>query len=185
MTRIARPFDPSRLRETGPGIFYGDSDIATADRDLIRYLKDRAFTTALGRARFCAHPAPDAAQHDMLIVTHQSSYIAPHRHRIKSETFLLLEGQVDAIIFDDSGQRCEILPMGAPDSGRCFFYRMPSGRFHSQKILSESIVFLESTLGPFDVASSEYAPWAPAPNQWEAGRAFIEQCYGQAASAAR
>lgn len=183
MTSIGRPFDPGRLREAGPGIFYGDVDIAMADRALVQFLKDRASATPLGRARFCAHPAPDAAQHDMLIVTHRSSYVAPHRHRAKSETFLVLEGQVDAIIFDETGLRCEIVPMGTPESGRCFFYRMPPGRFHSQKILSDNIVFFESTKGPFDATSSEYAPWAPAPNQAEAGRAFIEQCYARAAPA--
>jgi cupin fold WbuC family metalloprotein len=182
MNKMVRPFDPARLREAGPGIFYGDVDIAMADQALIQFLKDHASSTPLRRARFCAHPAPDATQHDMLIVTHQSSYVAPHRHRAKSETFLVLEGRVDAIIFDETGQNCEILPMGTQDSGRCFFYRMPPGRFHSQRILSENIVFFESTKGPFDASSSEYAPWAPAPNQADAGRAFIEQCYSRAAS---
>src|SRR5581483_6182375 len=41
-------------------------------------LKHSARTNSKRRARFCAHPSPDAEHHDMLIVSLLVSYVTPH-----------------------------------------------------------------------------------------------------------
>jgi cupin fold WbuC family metalloprotein len=161
------------LTEKGEGIYYAPHPLPVADRQLIDFLKHVASTTPRRRARFCAHPSADSDQHDMLIVSHRDTYIAPHQHFGKSETFTVLEGDVDIILFDETGDVTELIAMGPPASGKPFFYRMPPGRFHALAIRSEHLVFLESTKGPFRASDSESAPWAPGPQETDRGKAFI------------
>ena len=166
----------SDLDEVSSGVFYPKSSCAkffTANWELLRFLKEKAANTPLRRARVCVHPDPQADQHDMLIASHRDTYVAPHNHPRKSESFLVMEGFADIFLFNNDGSVSEVIPMGPPDSGRSFMYRMPAGQFHSLMIYSEVLLFMESTRGPFDLAQTTYADWAPAPDQIEAGRAYL------------
>jgi cupin fold WbuC family metalloprotein len=121
----------------------------------------------------CAHPNAAAEQHDMLIVSRSETYVAPHRHPAKTETCLVIEGEADALLFDEQGQLADLLAMGPAGSGRPFFYRMPANRFHSLVIRSEALVFVESTKGPFRAEDTEFASWAPGSERTEAGRSYL------------
>lgn len=159
-------------REESPGIFYTDTALVTADQTAIDRLKRAAQASPLRRARLCAHPAADAVQHDMLIVSHRDTYVAPHRHLDKSETLLVIEGSAKVLLFDESGQPTRAFTMAPAATGKPFFYRMPARAFHSLLIESEFLVFVESTKGPFRREDSENAPWAPGPQDAEGGRQF-------------
>jgi dTDP-4-dehydrorhamnose reductase len=161
------------LIEVAEGVFYSPYSLPLVDSGLIEFLKQVASTCPLRRARFCAHLAPEAEQHDMLVVTHRDSYVAPHRHENKSETFVILEGSVDMILFNERGAVEKIVKMGVPASGLPFFYRMPPRQFHSLAIESELLVFLESTKGPFKFEDRDHASWAPYYKDTENGKAFI------------
>ena len=166
---------PAGWTEPTPGVFYTDDTVVRADAETVAFLKSAATVNPLRRARLCAHPAPDAAQHDMIIVSHSSTYVPPHRHLRKSESFLVLEGRVTAILFAEDGGVTRAFDLAPVDSGETFFYRMPPGQFHSQVILDDWLVFVESTMGPFVPAESETAPWAPAQSEPEAGHAFLRR----------
>jgi len=161
------------LVETGQGIFYAARPLPITDASLVAFLKQTACAIPPRRARFCAHPAADAAQHDMLIACHRDSYVPPHRHLDKTESFVVLEGVADVLLFGESGKLETVLRMGPLSTGRPFFYRMPARQYHSLSIESEWLVFVESTIGPFRPDASENAPWAPSPDQMDLGRAFI------------
>jgi len=89
------------LTEVAEGIFYSPHPLPLVSQDVIAILKTSARENSRHRARFCAHPAPDAEQHDMLIVSHRDTYVAPHRHLEKSETFVVLEGAADIMLFGE------------------------------------------------------------------------------------
>jgi len=161
------------LKAVAEGVYYSPHPLPLVDSSIIAFLKDVARTCSLGRARFCAHPSPQADQHDMLIVTHRDSYVTPHRHITKSETFVVLEGSADLILFDGAGAVEKIVRMGAPTSGLPFFYRMPPRQFHSLAIQSEFLVFLENTKGPFSLDDREHASWAPTFDDDGNGKAYI------------
>lgn len=161
------------LAEVAPGIFYTQSSLVMADESMIEFLKAAALRTPSRRARLCAHPSPDATQHDMLIVSLRSTYVAPHRHLAKSESMLVIEGRADALIFDDAGAVTQRVPMGPTGSGRTFFYRMPERIFHSLSIETDMLVFVESTKGPFRAEDSENASWAPIYTDVADGRRYI------------
>lgn len=164
---------PEQLREVAPGIFYTDRPLVILDAGIVAFLKREATSNAVKRARVCAHPEPQADQHDMLIASHRDTYVAPHRHLSKSESFIIVEGTATLLLFSEDGRDVERVPMGAAGSGRPFFYRMPARQYHSLAFESEVLVFAESTKGPFVKADMETAPWAPGPADSEAGRAFI------------
>jgi cupin fold WbuC family metalloprotein len=162
-----------RFEETSPGVFYAPGEFVVADGETVAFLKDAALRSPLRRARLCAHPDPGAAQHDMLIVSAAGTYVAPHRHPTKTESFVVLEGEADCLLFEEDGRLARVLPMGPAGSGKAFFYRMPPHLYHSLEIRTDVLVFAESTLGPFGPGAMETAPWAPGPKETEAGRAFL------------
>jgi cupin fold WbuC family metalloprotein len=164
---------PSNLRSVAPGIFYTDRSFVLIDPAIIGFLKEQAAANSLGRARVCAHPSADADQHDMLIVSHRDTYVAPHRHHSKSESFLIIEGRATLLLFSADGIDIRMLPMGSADTGRPFFYRMPAEQYHSLSIETEFLVFAESTKGPFRPQDMENAPWAPGPKDTVGGRSYI------------
>jgi dTDP-4-dehydrorhamnose reductase len=161
------------LSEVVDGVYYSSYSLPLVDAELIAFLKQAAAKSTLRRARFCAHLSPGDKQHDMLIVSHRESYVMPHRHMTKSETFLILEGFAEIIFFGESGEVEKIVKMGPPSSGRPFFYRMPPRKFHSISIETELLVFVENTTGPFDLGDREHAAWAPDHKDTGGGIAFI------------
>lgn len=170
----ARIIEPQGLKDSGNGAYYSPQSLPIVGGNVIEFLKEAARSNALRRARFCAHPSPDAEQHDMVIVSHRDTYVTPHRHLTKSESFLVLEGLASLILFDDHGIVTKVVKMGSLASGRPFFYRMPPGCFHALSIETELLVFVESTKGPFTLEDREHAAWAPHPNDSAAGKAYIE-----------
>lgn len=161
------------IQKVSEGVFYGTDNIIFASQEIVYFLKEEAKKSPLLRARLCAHPGPDSTQHDMLIVTHQSSYVAPHRHNKKSETLLILEGEIQLLLFTDNGECYMKKKMSSYSSGGVFFYRMPQGVFHSMIINSEWLVFQESTKGPFDITETDYPNWAPSPTSRNEGKKFL------------
>jgi cupin fold WbuC family metalloprotein len=171
-----RPIASGSLREISAGVFYTDiapDSIFFADQDVIAFLKEKATASPTRRARICAHSDPQAEQHDMLIASDHATYVAPHRHPSKSESFLVLEGLADVLLFNDDGSVKKVISMGPLGSGRPFFYRMPARQFHALTVTSDMVVFVESTKGPFDDKQTEFAVWAPVAEQVEEGRAYL------------
>ncbi|MGE4167832.1 MAG: WbuC family cupin fold metalloprotein [Xanthobacteraceae bacterium] len=171
---IAKVITIDDLVEVTEGVYYSKYPVPLANADLIMFLKKIAATSTLRRARFCAHAMPGEEQHDMLIATHAASYVAPHRHMSKAEAFTLLEGECEMILFDEKGVVEDVVKMGPAASGMPFFYRMPAKQFHSLRSLTETLVFLENTKGPFNLDDREYAAWAPDYRDGEAGTAYIQ-----------
>ncbi len=119
-------------------------------------------TNARRRARLCVHPGPDDRLHEMLIVLDRGTYIRPHRHGRKSESFHVIDGELDVVVFHDDGAVREVVRMGPFGSGRAFFYRVMEPCYHAVLVNTPHVLFHETTNGPFDRAETEFAPWAPA-----------------------
>ncbi len=163
----------TRLRAVSPEVIYSDGGFLAVDGATIALLKDRALAAPRRRCRLCFHADQDEKQQEMLIVMHRSSYVRPHRHIGKVETFTIVEGTCDAILFDPAGSVTETIAMSPAAEGGSFFYRMPEGIFHTLLFQSEWLVFLETTIGPFDRATSEAADWAPPETDAPAGHAYL------------
>lgn len=147
-----------------PIVFIGDEEIA--------FLKERAGVSDRQRARICAHKTPDDPLHEMFIALTSRSYVRPHRHRAKSESFHVVEGQVDVVLLDDAGDISGVIELGAAGTGRSRYYRLDESRFHTLLIRSDHLVLHEVTNGPFDRRLTEFAPFAPDESDHAAAQAY-------------
>jgi cupin fold WbuC family metalloprotein len=152
-----------------------DADVVQAGDEEILALRRLADEAPLGRARLCAHRDPSDPLHEMLIVLVRSTYVRPHRHPGKTESFHVVEGLVDVPLFDEHGQLTEIVRLGAHGSGRPFYYRLNVPSFHTVVVRSDAVVLHETTNGPFDPADTVFAPWAPDPDDEPAARSYAER----------
>lgn len=132
--------------------------LAAADVERVR---EQSLRSARQRARICAHPVTDDPLHEMIICLNRGTYIQPHRHAGKSESFHMIEGELSVVLFEDNGEIRQVIRMGPYQSQQTFFYRLMEPCFHTVLVRTPQAVFHETTNGPFDQADTEYAPWAP------------------------
>jgi len=139
-----------------------NQDLVTkVSRFQVQEFKNMALINPRKRIRYNAHLGMENPIHEMLIVHTKGTYVPPHRHSTKTESFHIIEGELTVFLFDDTGKVYNIIPMGEYASERSFFYRVEKNIWHCLMVESEFIVFHETTNGPFDVKAIEFAPWAP------------------------
>jgi cupin fold WbuC family metalloprotein len=173
MTRVAGSV--ARARAESAEVRYATDPIVVVDDDDVVALKRGAEENARRRIRLCAHQSVDDRVHEMLIVHSRDTYVRPHKHIGKSESFHVVEGDVDVVVFDDDGGVHEVIRMGAFASGRPFYYRIAGPLFHTLLIRSDVLVFHETTSGPFRRADTLFAPWAPEDGDSAAVRQYIAE----------
>lgn len=164
-----------RLRQVNEEVLYGGDSLTMLGRQDIASLKEMATRNQRKRIRLCAHKDEDDALHEMFIVHMKETYVKPHKHLTKGESFHVVEGTADVILFDEIGNITDVIPMGDYTSARRFYYRLSDPSYHTVLITSEFLVFHESSNGPFRKADTVLAPWAPEENDRAAVRAFMEQ----------
>ncbi|MCK9630289.1 MAG: WbuC family cupin fold metalloprotein [Methanoregula sp.] len=142
-------------------VLFAIDPVVKISKEDITHLKQLAERTTRKRSRLCAHKDIRSPLHEMLIVHKQDTYVRPHKHLGKSESFHLIDGEVLLLLFEDNGNLREVIQMGDYNSGKIFYYRIDNPIFHSIVIKSESTVFHESTKGPFIRENTIFADWAP------------------------
>lgn len=163
------------LRRVNDEVFIALDRIVTVGSDAVTFVKAQALANDRKRARICAHRTSVDPLHEMLIAITPDSYIRPHRHRDKSESFHIVEGAVDVIVFDEAGGVSKIVALGAPNSERDFFYRLEPGVFHTLVIRTPILVVHEVTNGPFSPDQTEFATWAPADDQVSEAKDYMQR----------
>ena len=136
-------------------------------------LKSIARANASGRARINAHASLEADVQEMLIAFVGGSYVRPHRHRRKRESFHVVEGKLDALTFDADGGVTSRIELGPYGSGLPFYFRSESNDWHCFLVRSEIAIVHETTQGPFTPGESEFPVWAPDPEDVDAVEAFL------------
>jgi cupin fold WbuC family metalloprotein len=150
-----------------PIVKWGDEEIA--------FVKRTALASPRKRARICAHKSNDDALHEMIIAIAASSYIHPHRHIDKAESFHVIEGEVDVAVFDEAGAVVDVIELGGPGTGRCFYYRLSHSAFHTLLIRTDYLVVHEVTNGPFTPERTLFAPFAPPEKQEQAASEYMKR----------
>jgi cupin fold WbuC family metalloprotein len=160
------------LHEEQPGVYYAQGDSLAFGASEIEVVKRRSLEVPRRRARICAHPSPDALLHEMLIALRPGGYVRPHRHRDKSETFHVVDGEAELVLFDDDGTVEQRIALGlGPRQVR--IHRLNAPRFHTVRVTTECFVVHEIALGPFRPESTELAPWAPHETDLEGIATFL------------
>lgn len=148
------------VRKESDEVLYPAEEVVLIDGADLSELKRLALINPRKRIRLCTHRSPDAALHEMFIVHTNETYVRPHKHVGKAESFSIIEGRVDVVIFHDDGSIRQVIEMAAPGAGLPFYYRLADPIFHTLLIRSEVLVFHEVTQGPFLREQSVFAEWA-------------------------
>ena len=143
-------------------VLYTEQEFVSLSSFDMDFLKKKAVKNRRKRIRLCAHKNLQEAVHEMIIVHTNDAYVRPHKHLRRCESFHVIEGIADVIIYDDKGNPLETIKIGDYNSGRNFYCRIPQAYFHSLIIRSDFLVFHETTQGPFDKTDTVFASWAPS-----------------------
>ena len=164
-----------RLREGDGSVFVMENPISQVGAREIAVLKDTARRAPRRRARINVHSDDAHLLHEMIIAIACESYIRPHRHMGKSESFHLIEGAVDVVIFNEAGAILDVVSLTAGDRKSAFYYRMSHPYFHTLIIRSEMLIVHEVTNGPFRQTATDYAPFAPREDEVAAVASYIDE----------
>ena len=164
-----------RTRQINKEVFTAADPIIKVEAQDIKWLKESAADNRRKRCRLCAHGDINDALHEMLIVLDKETYIRPHKHAGKSESFHIIEGAADIVVFDNEGNIIEVVRMGDYRSGRTFYYRISDPYYHTPLIRSDCLVFHETTNGPFKRDDTVFAEWAPEDSDNVAGKKYMGQ----------
>jgi cupin fold WbuC family metalloprotein len=162
-----------RTKAVSREVLYPDEAVVKVAGAELAVLKAGALANERRRMRLCAHRSPQDALHEMLIALGRDTYIRPHKHGGKSESFHVIEGQADVVFFDDAGGVTGAIALGERGSGRYFYYRLADPWYHCVLVNSPVFVFHETTNGPFDPEQTTFAPWAPLEDDLPDQTAFV------------
>jgi cupin fold WbuC family metalloprotein len=137
---------------------------------LIGDLVSRAWESPRRRVNHNFHRTYDENPNRFLNVMVERTYVAPHRHLDppKPESFVVLEGRVGFLVFNDSGSVIERLIV--EPGTECLGIDMPPGVWHTLVVLSGYAVLYEVKPGPYVPATDkDFASWVPREGQpgWE------------------
>jgi cupin fold WbuC family metalloprotein len=164
-----------QIKKVNDEVLYADETIVNVDYQDIAFLKKNVQHNERKRIRLCTHQDVHDQLHEMLIVLSQDTYIRPHKHQNKSESFHIIEGIIEVVVFDELGKVLKVIPMGDYTSGRKFYYRLAEPSYHTVLIRTDMAVFHETTNGPFNQNDTDFATWAPNEHDKVAAQQFKEQ----------
>lgn len=142
-------------------VYIAHGPIAAIGCEEVDFLRRQVAASPRGRLRINLHPESADLLHEMFIAIRSDSYIRPHRHPGKSESFHIVHGEVDIVVFDDEGNIKQVVPMAAAGGAKAFYYRMSKPFFHTLVIRSDVLIVHEITNGPFVEGASMFGAFAP------------------------
>jgi cupin fold WbuC family metalloprotein len=129
----------------------------------LNYLKDKYFKSERRRHRLCFHQNTEILLHDIVIIYDSKSYIPPNKHIGKSETIVLLQGELEFFIFNDRGEPFFGTKLSATDKQYPFIIRVPPNTWHGLRCISEEPCIVKETItGPYWKESLKWAEFAPS-----------------------
>ena len=153
-------------RRVNDEVYYAVKSPFVVTPSLLSKLRDIAAFNQSGKARICFHSSPDDTVHDMLIALDSKADIKPHSHRVKAESFQVLVGALNVILYDVTGtptQSIKLVAAGGNEgdsNDNSFYCRLPKDIIHTVVPQTDSVVFREVTDGPFRPEDTIYPDWA-------------------------
>lgn len=138
--------------------------VKTSTQTEIDHLVEKARASDRRRAHHNLHATLEDPIQRLYIALEPDTYVRPHRHTEpgKWESFVLLQGHLSLLTFDDKGQvetRVELTPEGHRTA------EFPPGTWHTLVCRESPTVIMEIKPGPFTpTGEQDFAPWAPAEN---------------------
>ena len=168
-----------KCRRINQEVLVAQDPIPAVGPEEIRALIVKSDGNPRQRIRICTHSDANDRIHEMLIVHQRGVYVPPHSHIAKTESFHVISGLADVVIFDTQGLVQQVIPIGDWSTGRKFFLRIPPDCIHSLRVLSDHFVFHETTSGPFRREDTLFPAWAPEESDLPGVARFMDRLAGQ------
>lgn len=162
------------MKKINDEVLYATEDILNFTNEDINSLIDASLKNPGKRCRVCTHKDPSDIVHEMIIVHTKDTYVRPHKHIGKPESFHVIKGFAKIVVFDDDGKIIKIIEVGDYNSGKSFYYKIEKPYYHTLIIESDIFIFHETTLGPFDKEKTVFAPWSPDETKKDKVSKFID-----------
>lgn len=129
----------------------------------IKSLKQEAITSNQKRSRLCLHTSHSHLTQESIICALKENYFRPHKHPEHiSESYSIIEGQMQIDFFNDSGDWIERVILGEIKSRFSFLYRLNQSVYHWVRPLSDILVYHEVLTGPWEKQKVvHYADFSP------------------------
>jgi len=157
-------------------LYCGEKIVKVKRRD-IDFLKRAADKNERKRIRLCAHKNINDKQHEMLIVHRKAAYVRPHKHINKDESLHVIEGDAYLVFFTPRGKIKEVVRVSEYGNKNIFYCRISEGIYHNLIIISDWLIFHETTKGPFKRGDTVFAAWAPEETDIEARRQYMAKLF--------
>ena len=142
--------------------------------ELLDTVTSRAKENSRLRMNYNFHASMDAPIHRLLNALEPGTYLPPHRHTDKEETYLVLRGSLLAFFYDDAGNVTDKVCLN-PSEGK-YGLEIPSNTWHSIIALESGTVIFEIKKGPYQpLPSEDLASWAPQASDVEGIKAFMKR----------
>lgn len=116
------------------------------DDTLLKQLSVEAQNSERKRKNFNFHVSPDDPCQRMLNTMLKGSKFEIHRHINTAETFVLLNGKIDLMYYNDKGEETERFRLD-PAIGH-YGIHIQAGQWHSLEIIEDCTIF-ETREGPY------------------------------------
>jgi cupin fold WbuC family metalloprotein len=136
--------------------------IKLIDKSLLDATGVRAKAGVRLRMNFNIHDDYSDPVNRLLNAMEPGTYIRPHRHSDppKNETFIVLRGELDVLIFDDEGNVLMRQTL-SPASGN-YGMDIPAGVWHGLIVRQPDTVVYETKTGPYSpLTDKDFAAWSP------------------------
>ena len=142
--------------------------------DLLDSVTSQAKENPRLRMNYNFHTSLDEPIHRLLNALEPGTYLPPHRHSDKTETYLVLRGSLWVFFFDAAGSITEKVLLN-PLEGK-YGVEIPSGTWHGLVVVESGTVIFEMKKGPYQpLPPEDLASWAPAPSDEEGAEAFMKR----------
>jgi len=161
------------LKKVAKSVYYSkkDKDYLLVSKKDISFIKAKK-RLLNSKSRICTHSKITEKIHEMLIFHKKNSYVRPHKHLNRLESFHLISGEIYLIIFNDKGKPTKVIEMGDYSTGKIFYYRMYKSCFHTL-IIKKDALFHEVTSGPFKKKDTIFSDWSPDEKNKKKVKKFI------------
>lgn len=137
------------MTESGNVFFPELQDIVCINRENLEKIRTAAGISSLRRARFCLHLSHEDKVQQMVLAFCRDTVVPIHRHTGKSESFHVIEGRLEVLLFDDKGEKSDVILMGPVESGLTFIHRINRNAWHTIRPLTEMVILHEIVAGPY------------------------------------
>ena len=117
------------------------------DKELLDSLSQKAKDSERLRMNMDLRTSQDDKSQRMLNALEPDTVLPIHRHRLSTETVVMVRGSLKEIFYNEDGEITDIITMQA--GGECPALQIPAGQWHTVEVLETGTVIFEAKDGAY------------------------------------